>query len=162
MFILSKIVLLNIAISFFLFFNINLDAESYVYPLLSEKVSSNFGTRKHPIKKIRKHHNGIDLAVPADTPVRAIRSGKIVFSDVHKGYGNLITIMHNLKDFSLYGHLKSFNVEIGQEVKSGQIIGFVGSSGLATGPHLHLEIIKDGKAINPKKVLKNLGNSAEG
>ncbi len=133
-----------------------------VYPLIADRVSSKFGTRVHPIKKHRSHHNGIDLAAPRGAHVRAVSGGKIIFAADYKGFGKLITIAHDDKNVSLYGHLHEILVEVGQWVKSGELIGKVGSTGRSTGPHLHFEWRNDGKPVNPQEVLPGITHKAQG
>jgi len=133
-----------------------------VFPLLSPRVSSNFGPRVHPVYHSKRHHNGVDLAAPSRSHVRAIRGGKVVFAGTYGGYGKLISIEHDDGFVSMYGHLHELNVDLGDKVTSGQVIGRVGQTGTATGPHLHFEWRKDGKALNPLKVFPELAEKAEG
>ncbi len=112
----------------------------FVFPLLGERVSSSFGPRKHPVRKVHRHHNGIDLAAPDGAQIRAIASGTVVFADPYKGYGKLVVVLHKNGITSHYGHCKEILAEPGAVVKAGEIIATVGSTGLATGPHLHFEI----------------------
>ena len=135
---------------------------SFVYPLLDSKVSSKYGNRKHPIKKVTRHHNGIDLATPKDTPIRAISAGKVIFADPHFGYGKLIVIEHSDGKTSHYGHCDRIISQIGKDVSAGEIIGYVGDTGSATGPHLHLEIRENGKPLDPLKIFPWLIVEAEG
>lgn len=139
-----------------------LASQAVVFPILSPKLASGYGSRKHPILKSTRHHNGIDLSVPYDTQVRAVAAGQVVFAGSYKGYGNLITILHGDGYTSLYGHLKIIDVGIGHSVSAGQILGRVGSTGLATGPHLHFEWRKDGKVIDPHELFPYLGAEAKG
>ena len=136
--------------------------ESFVYPILSPKLTSKFGNRNHPVYKHVKHHDGVDLAVPANSHVRAVASGIVVFADKHGGYGRLITILHQDGHASLYGHLLKINVKMGERIKPGQVIGLVGKSGTATGNHLHFEWRKDGKPQDPLLVFPDLDAKAEG
>ena len=135
---------------------------SYVYPLMSPRLSSGFGPRKHPIRKIRRHHNGIDLAAPKGAPIRAVDGGIVVFADPHKGYGKLIVVIHKNGLTSHYGHLNKISVELGAKVKPGQIIGEVGSTGMVTGPHLHFEIRRKGKPLNPERFIPGLALDGQG
>lgn len=138
------------------------ETHGYVYPLMDTRISSGFGTRKHPIKKIIRHHKGIDLAVPRDTPIRAIADGLVVYADPHSGYGNFVVLKHKDGTTSHYGHCEKILAKTGSHVKAGKIIALVGDSGLATGPHLHLEIRKDGIAKDPLKVFPALSKKAKG
>jgi murein DD-endopeptidase MepM/ murein hydrolase activator NlpD len=136
--------------------------EAAVYPVMSPRLSSGFGSRRHPLKKVFRHHDGIDLAAPKDSPVRAISEGIVVFADPYGGYGKLVVVKHKDGVTTHYGHLNSIAVQPGSSVKAGEIIGAVGSTGRSTGPHLHLEFRRDGKALNPQNFLKDLTIKAEG
>lgn len=119
-------------------------------------ISSEFGKRKNPFSGVMKNHNGIDLAADEGTPVYAIKDGA-VYSCIENDpeFGNYIILSHDQgKMTSVYAHLSSMRVEKYQYVKKGEIIGYVGKTGLATGPHLHFEIRQGGKAQDPKTKLK--------
>jgi murein DD-endopeptidase MepM/ murein hydrolase activator NlpD len=121
-------------------------------PLRYSRVSSRFTSRRlHPIFKIYRPHYGIDYAAPQGTPVEAVCDGKVTFAGWKGGYGNCITIQHNSTYISNYGHLSNFaqGIRSGVKVKQGEIIGHVGSTGLATGPHLDFRIAEYGEFINP-------------
>ena len=135
---------------------------SFVYPVMDPELSSRFGKRRHPVKRAVRHHKGVDLAAPADSPIRAVSGGRVVFADPYAGYGNLIVIMHDKRVTTHYGHCAKIKVKPGQKVKAGQIIGTVGSTGLSTGPHLHFEIRVDGKAKNPLEYIPDLAKGAAG
>jgi murein DD-endopeptidase MepM/ murein hydrolase activator NlpD len=138
-------------------------ATSFVYPVMGSRTSSDFGTRRHPIKKdIRRHHHGVDLAAPKGSIIRSIASGRVIYSDPFGGYGNLIVIKHSNGLTSHYGHCQKRAVQVGQSVNAGDIIGTVGSTGLSTGPHLHFEIRRDGEPQNPERFLPGLDVPAEG
>lgn len=125
-------------------------------PLDFTRVSSGFThARFHPILKEWRAHRGIDYAAPAGTPVKATASGIVQFSGMQKGYGNLIVLKHNGKYETAYGHLSRFagGVSKGKRVNQGDIIGYVGSTGMATGPHLHYELRIDGVQRDPTKVI---------
>ena len=117
------------------------------------RTSSGFGYRTHPITKIWHHHSGMDFTAPTGTPVYATGDGVVVkiAGNVRDrtGYGLEITIDHGYTYQTLYAHLNGFNVKRGDKVKRGDIIGFVGNSGLSVGPHLHYEVIKHGKHVDP-------------
>lgn len=136
--------------------------ESYVFPLMTPRFTSGFGVRNHPIHKRRSHHRGIDLAAPLNAPVRVIRDGSVVFADTYAGYGKLVTVKHDDGMTTLYGHLVDILVNPGDKVKAGSVIGRVGSTGQSTGPHLHFEIRKFGKAVDPKTVFPKFFSEAEG
>ena len=110
------------------------------------KISSPYGWRIHPVYHTKKFHDGIDIAVPVGTPVKAVYDGIVLSSGPAKGYGYWVEIQHNLQNGSVvtseYGHLSSWNVKQGQIVKKGDIIAKSGNSGASTGPHLHLTIRK--------------------
>ncbi len=118
------------------------------------RLASGYGMRMHPIQKIRKMHYGIDFTAPQGTPIYAVGNGKVI--KVHKsfsGYGNRVEIDHGYGFVTLYAHMSEFNVKVGQEVKRGEMIGLVGNTGSSTAPHVHYEIIKDGKKIDPAPYL---------
>jgi len=115
-------------------------------PVEFSRISSRFGKRKHPISKKWKTHKGVDYAASRGTPVRATADGKVVLAGRKGGYGNTVVISHAGRFSTLYAHMKGFakNVRSGSRVKQGQIIGYVGSTGYSTGPHLHYEFRVDG------------------
>ncbi len=122
------------------------------YPLKFSRISSVFTTgRFHPILKRSRPHLGVDFAAPAGTPVRSVASGKVVYAGRFGGYGNFVRIDHPGPYASAYAHLQRIakGVKVGGSVVRGQVIGYVGSTGLATGPHLHFELYKDGNYVNP-------------
>jgi len=123
-------------------------------PLDGARISSSFGIRKHPILGYNKKHLGVDFAASTGTPVYAAGNGVIEYAGKNGGYGNYIRIRHNSSYKTAYAHLKSFNKRIsnGVRVNQGQIIGYVGSTGRSTGPHLHYEVIYQNKKINPMKM----------
>lgn len=113
-------------------------------------MASGFGYRLHPIYKTYKMHTGIDFTAPTGTPIYATGNGKVVTpTDGGHGYGNHVVIDHGFGYKSLYGHMYKTKVRIGQRVKRGELIGYVGNTGLSSGPHLHYEVIKNGRKINP-------------
>ena len=123
-------------------------------PIDGAKISSNFGMRKHPISGYNKLHKGVDFAAPKGTPIFAGGNGKIDFIGNNGGYGKYIRIKHNNGYKTAYAHLSKFgkNISKGDQVNQGSIIGYVGSTGNSTGPHLHYEIIYQNKQINPMKL----------
>ena len=123
-------------------------------PINGSKLSSGFGMRKHPISGYDKLHKGVDFAAPRNTPVFAAGDGIIERSRKNGGYGNYIRIRHNSDYKTAYAHLASFGkgIKEGRRVKQGDIIGYVGTTGRSTGPHLHYEIIFRSKQVNPLKV----------
>ncbi len=121
-----------------------------------EKIASGFGHRIHPIYKTTRFHNGIDFTTPHGTPIYATGKGKVVKKQYSKtGYGNQLVISHGYGYKTEYAHLKSFKVKKGETVERGEQIATVGNSGLSTGPHLHYEVRKDGKAVNPINFFHN-------
>ena len=133
-----------------------------VFPVMSAKLSSKFGPRVHPVRKVHRHHGGVDLAAPQGSHVRSVTDGVIVFAGTLKGYGKLVTVRHSNERYSLYGHLSEIVVNVGSQVKAGQIVGRVGKTGLATGAHLHFEWREKGKSIDPLKVFPSLTEVAVG
>ncbi len=115
-----------------------------------KRTASGWGYRIHPIYKIRKFHYGMDFTAPTGTEIYSTGDGvvKIVDSS-HRGYGNKVVIDHGFGYQTLYGHMSAFNVKVGQKVKRGDVIGYVGNTGLSTGPHLHYEVIHNNKKVNP-------------
>lgn len=137
-------------------------AQAVVFPIMAPKLSSVYGNRKHPLYRTTRHHNGVDLAAPENSHVRAIASGTVVFADSYAGFGKLVTIKHKAGYSSLYGHLSEIRVNPGDRIKAGDILGRVGSTGNVTGPHLHFEWRRKGEPIDPLKVFPALASEAEG
>ena len=131
------------------------NSEEFISPLEGSnyRVSSSFGYRIHPVYNTKKFHSGIDLAAPLNTPVYSVKSGVIVHSGYVRGYGNYIVIEHEDGYKSAYAHLQTIKVEKGDRVNIGSIIGTVGNSGTATGYHLHFELIKSDKKIDPIELI---------
>jgi len=123
-------------------------------PINGSRLSSSFGMRKHPIDGYNKMHRGTDFAAPINTPIMASGDGIITRVKWCGGGGNCIKIKHNSTYETVYAHMSKFalGIKLGKRVKQGQIIGFVGSTGNSTGPHLHYEVIKSGKKINSQKL----------
>lgn len=120
-------------------------------PVEFSRISSRFGKRKHPILKTWRAHKGVDYAASRGTPIRATADGKIVSAGTKGGYGKAVVLRHAGRFTTLYGHMNGFAKEIksGRRVKQGDVIGYIGSTGLATGPHLHYEFRLDGVHRNP-------------
>ena len=133
-------------------------------PLDGARLSSSFGMRKHPISGFNKMHKGVDFAAPKGTPIYAGGNGVIEYIGRNGGYGNYIRIRHNNNYKTAYAHLSSFKKGIskGTRVNQGDVIGFVGSTGVSTGPHLHYEIIFNNKQINPMKLKLPSGKILKG
>ena len=123
-------------------------------PIDGARISSSFGMRKHPISGFNKMHKGVDFAAPIGTPVYAGGNGVIEMVGVNGGYGKYIRIRHNNEYKTAYAHLNSYRKGIskGVRVNQGEVIGYVGSTGRSTGPHLHYEIIYQNKKVNPLKL----------
>lgn len=117
------------------------------------KVSSPFGQRKSPFTGRKEMHYGLDIAAPRGTPVYAAADGKVLEATYRRGTGNVILIDHGYSYKTLYAHLSRFGVTRGDKVQKGQVIGYVGNTGLSTGPHLHYEVRVKGVAVNPVKFL---------
>ena len=123
-------------------------------PINGARLSSSFGLRKHPILGYNKLHQGTDFAAPTGAPIMASGAGVILRAQKYKGYGNYVSIKHNKTFVTAYGHMSKYGrgIKKGIRVIQGQIIGYVGSTGMSTGPHLHYEVIKNGKRINSQRL----------
>ena len=124
-------------------------------PLSFSRISSNFNpNRRHPVLNTLRAHKGVDYAAPSGTPVKAAGDGKVIFRGVKGGYGNVIILQHGGNITTLYAHMSRFDrsARNGMRVRQGSVIGYVGQSGLATGPHLHYEYRKNGAHMNPRTV----------
>lgn len=122
-------------------------------PLKFSRVTSGFNrNRYHPVLKKRRPHNGVDFGAPTGTPVHAVGDGRVTFSGTNGGHGRFVKLDHAGPYASSYSHLSRLNVKKGQRVRQGQVIGYVGSTGLATGPHLHYQFWVNGKYVNPLTV----------
>jgi murein DD-endopeptidase MepM/ murein hydrolase activator NlpD len=116
-------------------------------------VNSEYGMRRSPWNGMPEHHAGIDIGSPPGTPVKSPAPGTVVAASSHGDFGRHVTLDHGNGMRSLYGHLAAVDVKTGQRVERGQVIGLVGSSGRSTGPHLHYQLLVEGKAINPRGFL---------
>ena len=137
----------------------NQDAVSVVRQLLrtpinAARMSSGFGTRIHPVHGYSKMHKGVDFAAPVGTPILAAGNGVVELIGRKGGYGKYIRIKHSDTYSTAYAHLRNFSKDIvkGSKIKQGQVIGYVGMTGITTGPHLHFEVLKMNKQINPAKL----------
>jgi len=124
-------------------------------PLANSVMTSDFGMRVHPILGGRRNHKGIDLAAPTGTPVYAPADGVVARAEPFSSYGNYIQIEHGGELETRYGHLSGFAVVAGQTVHKGDLIGYVGTTGRSTGPHLHYEVRVAGEAVDPRPYLMN-------
>ena len=128
------------------------------------RISSPFGKRRHPILRDIRIHWGVDYAAPAGSLVYAGGDGVIQVAKYNGGYGNYIKIRHNSEYSTAYGHMKAFakGIRPGVRVKQGQVIGYVGSTGRSTGPHLHYEVIRNGRRVNPTTIKAAAGENLKG
>ena len=133
-------------------------------PINGARLSSSFGMRKHPILGYNRMHRGTDFAAPSGTPIMASGSGTVTRARWCGGGGNCVKIKHNSTYETIYAHMKAFakGIREGKKVKQGQIIGYVGSTGLSTGPHLHYEVIVNGKKVNSQKLKLPSGKTLKG
>ena len=127
-------------------------------PLAQMTLTSGYGMRTHPVLGGRRNHKGVDLAAPSGTPVYAPADGVIARADWFSSYGNYVQIEHGGELQTRYGHLSGFAVHSGDRVKKGDLIGYVGSTGRSTGPHLHYEVRVAGESVDPTPYLT--GDSA--
>ena len=135
--------------------NNTVNSTGWITPLKSyTRVTSLFGPRTHPVTGKYTNHGGMDIAAPTGTPVYSARAGKVIVSQYSGSYGNYIIVDHGEGYATLYAHLSARNVGVGTKVSAGQLIGKVGSTGRSTGPHLHLELRKNGEKIDPQSKIK--------
>jgi murein DD-endopeptidase MepM/ murein hydrolase activator NlpD len=120
-------------------------------PVDFARISSPYGVRFHPVLRTVKMHTGIDYAAPSGTPIKAPADGEIVFKGWKGGYGNTVMLQHSNGVETLYAHMSAFS-PAGGKVRAGEIIGYVGSTGRSTGPHLHYEARLNGQPVNPATV----------
>jgi murein DD-endopeptidase MepM/ murein hydrolase activator NlpD len=129
------------------------NSNSFAPPLKGKlHVSSAFGSRVHPIRGVYQRHTGVDLSAPHGTPVYAVFDGVVTRASPYYGYGNCIDVRHSSGYSSRYGHLSRYAVRSGAKVKRNQLIGYIGSTGTSTGAHLHLELARNNRVINPLSV----------
>lgn len=133
-------------------------------PIDGARLSSRFGPRRHPILGYTKMHRGVDFAAPKGTPIMAAGKGKVEFAGRNGSYGKYIRVRHNSEFKTAYAHLSRVakGIRKGARVRQGQIIGYVGSTGRSTGPHLHYEIIRNGKQVNPLALKLPSGRTLKG
>jgi murein DD-endopeptidase MepM/ murein hydrolase activator NlpD len=133
-------------------------------PINGARLSSSYGMRKHPILGYNKMHRGTDFAAPSGTPIMASGSGTVTRARWCGGGGNCVKIKHNSSYETIYAHMKSFakGIKEGRKVKQGQIIGYVGSTGMSTGPHLHYEVVVNGKKVNSQRLKLPSGKILKG
>ncbi|MEQ8504803.1 MAG: M23 family metallopeptidase [Rhodospirillales bacterium] len=133
-------------------------------PIDGARLSSGFGKRRHPVLGYTKMHRGVDFAASSGTPIYAAGDGVVTFAGRKGGYGNYINIRHNGRYHTAYAHMKGFarGIGRGKRVRQGQVIGYVGTTGRSTGPHLHYEILVDGGQVNPLSVRMPSGRKLKG
>jgi murein DD-endopeptidase MepM/ murein hydrolase activator NlpD len=133
-------------------------------PIDGARLTSGFGMRTHPILGYSRMHRGVDFGASSGTPIMAAGSGTIAFVGIHNGYGKYIKIKHNSSIATAYAHMSSFarGARVGNKVRQGEVIGYVGSTGMATGAHLHYEILRDGTQINPGEMKLPSGEQLRG
>jgi hypothetical protein len=124
-------------------------------PVDGVHLTSDFGMRWHPVMGGRRQHKGVDLAAPAGTPIRAAADGIVSRADWYSSYGLYVSVEHGGNFETRYGHMSRLNVAAGQMIRKGDVIGYVGSTGRSTGPHLHYEVRIAGEAVNPIPYLQN-------
>jgi len=146
-----------------------LDGQSIVKALLrtpvdGARISSRFGMRSHPILGFSRLHAGVDFAAPTGTPIYAAGNGTVQFAGRKGGYGNYVMIRHNSDFSTAYAHMNGFarGIKVGSRVSQGDVIGYVGTTGMSTGPHLHYEVHKGGKPVNPTSISMPVGPKLAG
>jgi murein DD-endopeptidase MepM/ murein hydrolase activator NlpD len=122
----------------------------FTVPVADARLSSGFGMRFHPILGFSRMHQGVDLAAPYGTPIVAAAEGIVRFAGAHGGYGNFVQLQHGGGMGTGYGHMSGIVVRVGEAVRQGELIGYVGSTGLSTGPHCHFEVYQNGLAVDPQ------------
>ena len=132
--------------------NNSVSTAGYIRPVAG-RVSSSYGYRIHPILGYKKLHTGIDFAAASGTPIKASKGGKVIRASFNSSYGNHVIVDHGNGVTTLYAHMSSMNTSYGASVSQGQVIGYVGSTGMSTGPHLHLEFRVNGNLVNPASYL---------
>ena len=132
-------------------------------PVDAVHITSGFGMRTHPIMGYTKFHKGVDFGAPTGTPIMAAGDGTIEFKGWRNGYGNFVIIKHNTKYETAYGHISRFgHISVGSRVKQGQVIAYVGMTGMATGPHLHYEVRENETQVNPTAKQFNMASGLTG
>lgn len=133
-------------------------------PVNGARLSSGFGMRKHPVLGYNKLHKGVDFAAPRGTPIYAAGDGTVTYAGRKGGYGNYVRVKHNDTYSTAYAHAKGFakGIRKGKHVKQGQVIAYIGTTGRSTGPHLHYEVLKNGKQINPRSAKLPISKKLKG
>jgi len=125
----------------------------YNYPVRAS-ITSRFGYRRHPIFRTRSFHSGLDFGARYGTPIRSANGGTVIYAKWYGGYGKTVIVSHGNDKSTLYAHLQRISSRVGQKVAQGDVIGYTGTTGISTGPHLHFEYRESGRAKNPLLVLK--------
>lgn len=127
---------------------------SFTYPVKA-RITSPYGPRRHPIFGVRSMHSGIDLAAPRGTSIKASEGGLVIYAGWYGGYGRVVIVDHSKGYTTLYAHLDKIDVQVGERIKQGKVVGREGATGYATGPHLHFEVRSNGKPQNPTLYLQD-------
>ncbi|VAW91829.1 Peptidase, M23/M37 family [hydrothermal vent metagenome] len=133
--------------------NLQAEVEPAGRPISRGWLSSYFGIRTDPFTGRRVHHSGIDFAGKLGSDIVAVASGVVTFAGRRSGYGNLVEVNHGKGYSTRYGHALSINVQVGDTVKKGQVVAKMGTTGRSTGPHVHFEVLNNGRAVNPKRYI---------
>lgn len=132
-----------------------------IMPVYGGRVTSNFGARRHPVLGYTRMHAGIDFGAPHGAPIYAVGDARVIYSGWHGGHGNYVKLDHGGGFATAYAHMSRVAVPNGARVSAGQVIGYVGSTGLSTGPHLHYELYQNGRAVNPLSVRFTVSNQVD-
>ena len=136
-------------------------SQALIMPVAGARITSGFGMRFHPILGFSRMHSGTDLAAPWGSPIYAVADGVVVSVGPHGGHGNYVRLEHGGGTGTGYGHMSRFAVSSGMRVRAGQVIGYVGSTGLSTGPHLHYEVFRNGVSIDPMSMHFTVRNGVD-
>ena len=126
------------------------------------RITSNFGARRHPVLGYTRMHAGVDFGAPHGAPIYAVGDARVIYSGWHGGHGNYVKLDHGGGYATAYAHMSRIEVPNGARVSAGQVIGYVGSTGLSTGPHLHYELYQNGQVVNPLSVKFTVSNQVDG
>ena len=132
-----------------------------IMPVVGGRVTSGFGARRHPVLGYTRMHAGIDFGAAYGSPIYAVSDGTVAFAGWHGGHGNFVKLLHGDGFGTGYGHMSRIAVSPGSHVRAGQVIGYVGSTGLSTGPHLHYELYRGGAPVNPMTVSFTVTNQVD-
>jgi len=132
-----------------------------IMPVYGGRVTSNFGARRHPVLGYTRMHAGIDFGAPYGAPIYAVGDARVIYSGWHGGHGNYVKLDHGGGFATAYAHMSRIAVPNGTHVSAGQVIGYVGSTGLSTGPHLHYELYQNGRVVNPLSVRFTVSNQVD-